>query len=213
MKKGVLIALLTCASLTISAQSDDDHLEPVAGYLSNDEHEYYSFIYKHLIEDLYNRPIAWMLTMPGRAPENVVSIEHTKESFKVSYKICKESIWFSEEKEKNEVITYEQDIDTATVVLIETVFRKVLLEARYRNDFHMPFSGPVYIFSSGIMSGQASTPGDGTKMGELAGIGQVMIALAKSSTKEDQIKFNKELRIRAEKFLKKRWRVRDKVKR
>jgi hypothetical protein len=202
--KRTLTILLTYLSLTTFAQPED-HLEPTDSYLNMDDYrrEYYSFVYKHLVKDLQDRPVARMLTLPSRHPESVVSVERVAGSskfnpqFKLVYKVCKESIWFSEERDKVELIKYENSIDTATVFLIEELFEKMIFKTRYYDALDLPFEGATYIFCSGTRSGEVSTPRAETKVNELAELGRLMIELAKSDKEDDRFKLSSEIRNRA----------------
>lgn len=198
--------LLTYLSLTVLAQPED-HLEPTDGYFNMHAHhyEYYPFIYKHLLKDLSGRPVAQMLTLPSRTPESVVSIERTRgsELYKVIYKVCKESIWFSKDREKNEVITYEKDIDTTMVFLIQQVFEEMLLETRYYEGIYLSLDGVTYIFCSKAKSGKVTTPRNETKVNDFAALGLLMIELAKSNNKDDELRIQTEIKTRAKGLLNK----------
>jgi hypothetical protein len=207
--KRAFIILLTYLSLTTFAQPED-HLEPTDSYLNMDDYrrEYYSFLYLHLIKDLPERPVVRMLTKPSRFPESVVSVEYAAGSsriypeFKLIYNVCKESIYFSKSRDKSELIKYEKDIDTATVVLIVELFDKMIFETRYYDALDLPFEGATYIFSSRTKSGEVTTPRAETSVYELAAIGRLMIEMAKSDNEDDRLKLSSEIRSRAKRLIK-----------
>lgn len=203
--KRILIIFLTYVSLTTFGQPNGDHLEPTEGYFNMYGHhyDYYPFIYEHLIKGLSYNTVARMVTLPSFSPEYVLSVETTDngKSFKVIYKICKESIWYSEKRDKIKVIKYEKDLDSAMVNLIEKIFDKVLLKTKYYKDFRMGLDGVNYIFSSKIKAGQVWSPKDGTKMNDLVELGELLIEYAQLNSNDDRLKLNQEIMDRGKKLL------------
>lgn len=204
--------LLIITSLSTFGQSGEDHLEPAEGYFNmyKYRYDYYPFIYKHLIKDLSDRPIARMLTLPSFEPENVLSIEaynHKGKGYKLIYRVCKESIWYKQDKDSVEVVEYEKEIDSTMAGLIEMIFQKVLLETKYFEDSQMGLDGVNYIFSGfngyfGIRAGEVWSPSKGTKMYELVLIGDYLIELAKSDNDTDSLVFKNAIMRQGEKLLK-----------
>ena len=208
----LLILLLPLLSLTTFGQPGEDHLEPTDGYFNmyGFLHDYYPFIYEHLIKDLSDNPVARMLMLSSFSPENVVSIESAdseEKSYKVIFKECKENLWYKENKNTIEVTAYEQDIDTATVNLVRKVFKKVFFKTSYYDNNLMGPDGVRYIFTgfvldSGIRTGEVWSPDEGTKMDELVGLGESLIRLAKANNDDDRLKFNKEIKDKGQRLLK-----------
>jgi hypothetical protein len=201
----ILIIVLTYVSFATFGQSSGDHLEPTEGYFNMYGHhyDYYPFIYKHLIKGLSYNTVARIVTLPSFSPENVLSIETTdnRKSYKVIYKICKKSIWYSDNRDKTNVIKYEKEVDSAIVNLIEKVFDKALLQTKYYEDFRMGLDGVNYIFSSKIKAGQVWSPKEGTKMNDLVELGELLIAFAQSDGNDDRVKLNQEIMDRGRKLL------------
>jgi hypothetical protein len=207
-----LILLLISFSLSTFAQSREDHLEPTEAYFSMYRHqyEYYPFVYKHLIKDLSWDPVARILTMPSFSGENVLSIENANKEdtkFKVIYKICKESIWYKKNKDSIEVISFENDIDSTTVILIKKIFGKVLADTRYNKQARAGLDGVNYIFTGfflglGVRSGEVWSPANGTKMHDLIELGELLRELAKSENSDNRIKLESEIKTKGERLLK-----------
>lgn len=207
-----LILLLIPFSLSTFGQSREDHLEPTEGYFSlyRHQYEYYPFVYKHLINDLSWDPVARILTMPSFSGENVLSIESTNKEdtkFKVIYKICKESIWYKKNNDSIEVISFENDIDSTTVILIKKIFGKVLADTRYNKKASAGLDGVTYVFTGfflgfGVRSGEVWSPANGTKMHDLVELGDLLIELAKSDNSDNRMKLESGIKIKGERLLK-----------
>jgi hypothetical protein len=192
--------------------NDQDHLEPPESYFAIWDHEkdYFPFIYKHLLKDLSDRPVARLLILPSFFPENVVSVESMDKDdlkYRIIYKTCSESVWKRKNRNAVEVIKYEGEVDSAIVNVIKKVFRIALLKTRYNEIDGIGFDGVSYIFSgtfglSATLSGEIWSPNEGTKMYELVEFGESMIALAKADNNSDRQRLKKEIKENGERLFK-----------
>ncbi len=193
-------------------QPKEDHLEPTDCYFDTNDLNYYSSIYKHLIKDLSYDPVARMLVLPSFSAENVVSIEGVDREnreyrkFKVIYKTCKKSIYYKKRRNYTKISTYENEIDSVTVRLVNQIFKLVLSDTRYNKNVLSGLDGETYIFSGffigfGTQTGQIWSPDEGTKMSGLVELGNTLIQFAKSDNNVDRDKCKMNLRIKGENLL------------
>jgi len=210
--RNVFIWVFTLISTLTFGQSKEDHLEPTECYFDTRDLDYYSFIYKHLIKDLSYDPVARMLVLPSFSAENVVSIEGVDRDnreyrkFKVIYKTCKKSIYYEKRRNLTKVITYENEIDSASVRLVRQIFKLILSDTKYNKNDLSGLDGETYIFSGfflgfGTQTGQIWSPRGGTKMSALVELGNCLIQIAKSYDNVDRKKYKIDLKIKGENLL------------
>lgn len=209
--RSVILTFWIVVSLESFAQ--DDHLLPADGFfnLYTHEREYYPYIYKHLLKDLSDTPLARLITLPSFTPESVLSVESVgwnKEDYKLIYVIGRESIWYKKNKNTLEVTRYEEPLDTDLVGMIREIFKEVTAQVRYLSDDSrsVGLDGITYVFTTfvagqGNRSGQVWSPDEGTKMNRLIEFTRVMIQLAQSDSAIERQTFKNELRRKGSRLL------------
>ncbi|MDR2039342.1 MAG: hypothetical protein LBQ60_15570 [Bacteroidales bacterium] len=206
----VVVFVLMCNIETIDAQKTSNHLMPVGGNYDVYDYsfEYSSKVRKVLFNGLTDRPEIRFQVMPSFTPENVLDIEHDRDSnrYYIIYHICEQMIWSNKNWEKVKVNRFKSEIDHESVKLIKSLFETATAQTRYPERTFGPdgseiitvgFDGENYYFSVfisgyGIRSGTVWSPTKGTKMEKLVAIGNKLIELAKSE--KEMVTIDRDLR-------------------
>jgi len=110
--------------------------------------------------------------MPSFTPENVldISLNYDTKKYFLTYHIAKESIWYSEKKNKIKVINKQKEISKESVELIKELYEIAISKTKYTEKDHVGFDGVTYYFSinsHGQKTGLTWSPKKGTIMAEL----------------------------------------------
>lgn len=200
-----IVAYLFCflSNFNVTAQNN---LEPVQSIydIYDFQFEYYSMVRKVLFKGLSDSPEIRYQVMPSFTPENVLVIEYDdeKKKYYLKYHICKESIWYSDDRKNVKVDTYKKEIDKASVDLIKSLFLAAVLQAKFPKEVIGGNDGTNYYFSVnhyGMKSGTIWSPAEYSNTGKLVSIGNALKELAKS--KASIVWFDKKLITQIEKLL------------
>jgi hypothetical protein len=187
--------------ISFCSYGQPDRLLPVRDYFNHYEHErdYYPHVFNHLINGLSLTPIARVVVLPSFSAEHVISIEKSdnKKDFSLIYKKCKESIWYSEKRDKIKTEIHEIPIDSSFAILVGKVFIKATTEIKYPTEPQWGLDGITYIMSTfvpkyGIQTGETWSPRTGTRMRQLVDISDILISMT-TANKADRDKFKNEI--------------------
>ena len=175
--------------------AQSDHLESSNSIFDiyDFQFEYYSYVRNILFDGMTDMPEIRFLALPSFSPEYVVSIEKDEdENHYLVYHIGKESIWYSEKKDKIKVEKVKREIGSESAALIKELFIEALKDTRQVEGMNQGLDGVNYFFSVsdwGPKTGTIWSPDDGTNMRELVNIGNELISIIKKSPKGEQINF------------------------
>ncbi|MDR2039346.1 MAG: hypothetical protein LBQ60_15590 [Bacteroidales bacterium] len=193
-----IVFVLICNIGTMVAQKTSSHLMPARGIYDVYDYsfEYSSRVRKILFNGLTDRPEIRFQVMPSFTPENVLDIEHDRDSnrYYIIYHICEHMIWSNKNWEEVKVNKFKSGIDYESVKLIKSLFEVATAQTRYPERIINPdgtemitlgadgtdYYFSVFISGHGIRSGTVWSPDKGSKMEKLVAIGDKLIELVKS---------------------------------
>lgn len=200
-----IVVYLLCLSSNFNVVAQNN-LEPVQSIydIYDFQFKYYSMVRKILFKGLSDSPEVRYQVMPSFTPENVLVIEYDdeKKKYYLKYHICKESIWYSDDRKNVKVDTYKKEIDKTSVDLIKSLFQTAVLRTKFPEKIMEGMDGTNYYFSVnhyGMKSGTIWSPSEYSNTGKLVSIGNTLKELVKS--KASIVKFDKKFTAQIEKLL------------
>jgi hypothetical protein len=189
--------------------AQSDHLESSNSIFDiyDFQFEYYSHVRNILFDGMTDMPEIRFLVLPSFSPEYVVSVEKDEDdNHYLVYHIGKESIWYSEKKDKIKVEKLKREIGSESAELIKELFIEALKDTRQVEGMSQGLDGVNYYFSVndwGPKTGTIWSPDDGTNMRELVNIGNELISIIKKSPKGEQINFQPAYKTRIKNLIEK----------
>lgn len=176
--------------LFTNVYSQNDNLVPVNGFFYNPkkDNQYELRINKFLLSKLENHPTIRILVIPSFTSEYVISIDNNI----LTYKIAKENISNSIQKENIEETTEWCTVDDDFSLLLKNVFVLITSKIQYPTKNMFGEDGTSYYFMtySGnfLRSGYTWSPDPKSRLNELVELTNLLVDLAKNKFKDEQIK-------------------------
>lgn len=188
-----LIALAVVFTAVVVSAREEDHLEPVDGYLSSYRHShiYFSAVRDILVRDAVNSPVV-MVTLPSFQVESMVLLRPKGDAFEVVSAKCSEQIWSSQNRNAIKVQQSERSISKKAADLISSVFSTATSRVRYVTKSGLGLDGVSYHFSTfeigvGLRAGKVWSPDPASACGQLVKLGEDLDRYVRGEVSEEDI--------------------------